>query len=119
MAQRVQVLLVDDLDGSDATETVTFGLDGVNYEIDLSADHAGELRKGLAKWVESARRVPARGAKAGRAATRATTRPRRPAANGDIAKIRAWAREQSLEVSDRGRIPAPIREAYYAAHREG
>ncbi|MDR1634992.1 MAG: Lsr2 family protein [Bifidobacteriaceae bacterium] len=118
MAQRVQVLLVDDIDGSEATETVTFGLDGVTYEIDLSGPHADELRQGLAKWLESARRLPARGARSGRSTGRATARPRRAAANTDIAKIRAWAREQGLEVSDRGRIPAPIRDAYYGANRE-
>jgi hypothetical protein len=114
MAQRVQVLLVDDLDGTEAAETVTFGLDGVTYEIDLTSDHADELRQGLAKWAEAARRLPARGPRAGRT----TNRPRR-AASDDIAKIRAWARGQGLEVSDRGRIPAPIRDAYYAANREG
>ncbi|MDR1189817.1 MAG: Lsr2 family protein [Bifidobacteriaceae bacterium] len=114
MAQRVQVLLVDDLDGSEAAETVTFGLDGAVYEIDLSSNHADQLRKGLAKWVEAGRRLPARGPRA----SRATARPKRPA-NEDIAKIRAWARAQGLEVSDRGRIPAPIQDAYYAANKKG
>ncbi|MDR2377808.1 MAG: Lsr2 family protein [Bifidobacteriaceae bacterium] len=118
MAQRVQVLLVDDLDGSEATETVTFGLDGATYEIDLSEAHAAELREGLAKWTESARRLSPRGSRSNRSAPRPPGRPRRAAASDDIAKIRAWARAQKLEVSDRGRIPAPIRDAYYAANKE-
>ncbi|MDR2373153.1 MAG: Lsr2 family protein [Bifidobacteriaceae bacterium] len=119
MAQRVQVLLVDDLDGSEAAETVSFGIDGVTYEIDLSGAHADELRRGLAKWVEAARRLPVRGGgRAIRSPGRPPARPR-AAVNGEIAKIRAWAREKGLEVSDRGRIPAPIRDAYYAANQEG
>ncbi|MDR3107107.1 MAG: Lsr2 family protein [Bifidobacteriaceae bacterium] len=118
MAQRVHVLLVDDVDGTEAAETVSFGLDGVAYEIDLSGANAEQLRKGLAKWIESARRLPAtRGAKAGRSTARAGGRPR-AVVNTDIAKIRAWARGQNMEISDRGRIPAPIQEAYYAAIRE-
>ncbi|MDR0366735.1 MAG: Lsr2 family protein [Bifidobacteriaceae bacterium] len=105
MAQHVQVLLVDDLDGSTAEETVTFGLDGVTYEIDLSGDHAEELRQGLANWLAVARRQTAR-----------QTKPRvRKPVDKETAKIRAWAREQGYDVSDRGRVPASIREAYHAA----
>ncbi|MDR1440852.1 MAG: Lsr2 family protein [Bifidobacteriaceae bacterium] len=115
MAQRVQVLLVDDLDGSEAAETVTFGLDGVTYEIDLTNPHADELRRSLGQWIDSGRRLPARGPRAARGGGR----PRRSVVDSDIAKIRAWARSQGMEVSDRGRIPAPIRDAYYGAHREG
>ena len=104
MAQKVHITLVDDIDGSDAAETVRFGLDNVVYEIDLSEAHAKELRDALAPWVEHARRRP------GQRATRRTT----VAASGksDAAKIRAWAQKQGIKVSDRGRIPADIRERY-------
>lgn len=107
MAQKVEVTLVDDLDHSPADENVTFGLDGVNYEIDLSADHARELRDALARYIESGRRSGGR-----------TSRGRGPAAakgKSDVGEIRAWARENGYNVHDRGRIQADIREAYYAA----
>ena len=71
MAQKVQVLLVDDIDGGTADETVTFGLDGVTYEIDLTAGHATELRDALAQWVGHARKV------GGRTSSKART-PRSP-----------------------------------------
>ncbi|MDR1825036.1 MAG: Lsr2 family protein [Bifidobacteriaceae bacterium] len=106
MAQRVQVLLLDDLDGGKANETVKFSLDGTFYEIDLSTAHAGELRDALAAYVAAGRRLPGRGVKL----------VRRGPVNSDSAKIRAWAQATGREVSDRGRIPAPLREAYYAAH---
>ncbi|MDR2113843.1 MAG: Lsr2 family protein [Bifidobacteriaceae bacterium] len=105
MASRTQVFLVDDLDGSEATDTVTFGLDGVTYEIDLNSEHADKLRQGLKVWVEAGRR------QTGRRASRGRTQ-----SSDETARIRAWAREQGLDVSDRGRIPAPLREAYLAAH---
>jgi hypothetical protein len=108
MAQRVQVLLVDDIDGGDAAETVTFALDGVTYEIDLSENNAAQLRGALARWVEGARRVSGR-AQRGRA-------PRR-AGGAETARIRAWAKENGHPVSDRGRIPQEIRQAYDAAMR--
>ncbi|MDR0504757.1 MAG: Lsr2 family protein [Bifidobacteriaceae bacterium] len=108
MAQRVQVLLVDDLDGGTAEETVTFALDGVNYEIDLSGHNAHQLREALKRWTDTARRVSNR---------RTTGRTRRPAnPNDDTAKVRAWALAAGHTVSDRGRIPQPIRDAYNAAH---
>lgn len=110
MAQKVQVLLVDDIDGGSADETVTFALDGVSYEIDLTTAHAAELRDALATWVGHARKVGGRSA-AGRSA--GTTRPRR---SSDAGAVRAWAKESGFEVSERGRISAEIREAYDAAH---
>ncbi|MDR0594890.1 MAG: Lsr2 family protein [Bifidobacteriaceae bacterium] len=118
MAQLVKVFLVDDLDGSEGAETVRFGLDGTAYEIDLSPANAERLRKSLAKWTEFARRLPSRGPKAGRSATRAANPARRAVNSGEMAKIRTWARSQGLEISDRGRIPVPIQESYYAATRE-
>lgn len=103
MARKTQVLLVDDIDGTDASNTVTFGLDGVSYEIDLNDENAAQLRSDLEKWTALARRTGGR-AKRGAA----------PA--GDAKKIREWASENGYEVSERGRIPAEIREAYAKAN---
>jgi hypothetical protein len=109
MAQKVQVLLVDDIDGGTADETVTFALDGVSYEIDLTTAHAAELRDAFATWVGHARKVGGRSS-----GTRtAAARPRR---SNDAGAVRAWAKENGFEVSERGRISAEIREAYDAAH---
>lgn len=114
MAQKVQVLLVDDLDGGEASETVTFALDGSSYEIDLSEKNADELRDAFAKYVGAAR-------KAGRATTSSSSRssssPRRSGGSASMdrdqaAAIRSWAKKQGLKVSDRGRIPATIIEQY-------
>lgn len=111
MAQRVQVLLVDDIDGSTADETVTFSLDGVSYEIDLTTAHASELRDSFATWVGHARKV------GGRSVTRSAGRGRKAASsNGDATAIREWARENGHSVSERGRISAEVRAAYSAAH---
>jgi hypothetical protein len=111
VAQKVQVLLVDDLDGGEADETVTFALDGVTYEIDLTTENADKLRGLLNPYTDSGRRT---GGRAGRGRTKA---PRSGGASGpDTAKIRAWAKEKGYEVNDRGRVPATIREAYEKAH---
>ena len=107
MAQKIQVILIDDLDGSTADETVTFALDGVNYEIDLTTDNAAALRNDFAKWVGAARKVTARSASRARA-------PRR--SSSDAGRIREWARANGHTVSERGRIPQNVREAYEAAH---
>jgi len=107
MAQKVHVILVDDIDGSEAEETIQFGLDGVNYEIDLSADNAGQLRDALANYVGHARRVGGRRSRGRSAAS----------SNGPSAsEVREWAREQGYEVSERGRVSAEVRSAYEAAH---
>ncbi|MCE1179739.1 MAG: Lsr2 family protein [Micrococcales bacterium] len=108
MAQRVQVMLVDDIDGSDAEETVTFGLDGVTYEIDLNVANAARLRDDLATWVGHARRSGGR-----RAAAKA---PSRAQSRGELTKIREWARKNGHQVSDRGRISAEVKAAYEKAH---
>jgi hypothetical protein len=111
VAQKVQVLLVDDLDGGEADETVTFALDGVTYEIDLTTANADKLRGLLNPYTDSGRRT---GGRAGRGRTKAV---RGGGASGpDTAKIRAWAKEKGYEVNDRGRVPATIREAYEKAH---
>jgi hypothetical protein len=107
MAQKVRVLLIDDLDGSDAVETVSFAVDGVTYEIDLNEKNAGDLREAFAPWIGHARRSGGR-----RSAGR---RGSSSAKSGDTAAIREWARSNGYEVSDRGRVPAEIREAYTAA----
>jgi hypothetical protein len=107
MAQKVNVLLVDDIDGSGAEETIQFGLDGTHYEIDLNSDHAQELRGQLDRYVKAARKVTG---SAGRPA-----RVRRTTANDAKSKeIRNWARERDLDVNDRGRIPADIVAQYEA-----
>ncbi|RRO15761.1 Lsr2 family protein [Saccharopolyspora rhizosphaerae] len=110
MAQKVTVQLVDDVDGSQADSTVEFALDGVNYQIDLSADNAAKLRDALASYVANARKTGGRkrsGTKAGKSSSAPTQadRERNQA-------IREWAREQGMQVSDRGRIPAEVVEAY-------
>jgi hypothetical protein len=111
MARKVEVHLLDDIDGSRADETVKFGLDGTSYEIDLSARHADKLRASLAKFILSSRRL-------GRAQPPPTGRARGGApARIDRAQnqaIRDWARSKGIEVSDRGRIPAHIAEQYQA-----
>jgi hypothetical protein len=109
MAQKVQVLLVDDLDGSEATETVTFGLDGSAYEIDLSTGNANKLRKELEPYVEHAR-------KATGAATARRRRTRTGPGRERSAQIRAWAKQRGYKVNERGRIPANIVAEYEAAH---
>lgn len=117
MAQQILVSLVDDLDGSEADETVQFALDGVTYEIDLSAENAEELRDALAPYIEHARRAggrkrtSSRRRRNGQVTTRSSTAERE-----QNQAIRAWAREQGYEISDRGRIPTEVAEAYRKAH---
>ena len=109
MAQKVNVLLVDDIDGSDADETIPFGLDGTHYEIDLNSDHAQELRGQLERYVKAARKVTG---SAGR-----PSRVRRATENDARNKeIRNWAKERNLDVNDRGRIPAGIVAQYEEAN---
>ena len=106
MAQKVQIVLIDDLDGGAADETVLFGLDGQSYEIDLTKANAAKLRDALAVYVGSAR-------KAGRSGRSPS---RRPGRGGDtrVAEIRAWAKSQGLKVNERGRVPADIVAKYDA-----
>ena len=106
MAQKVTVVLEDDLTGGPAEQTVRFAFEGADYEIDLSAKNAAAFGKQLAPYIEHAR-------KAGRLSA---SRPGRTSTNrqrsGDI---RAWAKEHGLAVSERGRIPASVAEQYHAA----
>ena len=109
MAQKVQTLFIDDLDGSAAEGTVRFGLDGTEYEVDLNAEHAQALRDALVRYVSAARRVG--------------SNARRPARNGRKAlasgmnptEVREWAKAQGIEVKDRGRVPAEVVVKFKAA----
>lgn len=112
MAQKVLVSLVDDLDGSEAEETIEFGLDGVAYQIDLSTDNAEELRDALAQFIEHARRAGGRKRATPKAAAKAAVA--RPVIDREQNQaIRAWARKNGYQVSDRGRIPSEVVEAYH------
>jgi hypothetical protein len=114
MAQKVTVSLVDDLDGSEAGETVEFGLDGAFYEIDLSEDNAERLRDALAEYVGHARRSGGRKRTGGRVAV-AGRAPRTASADREQNQaMREWARKQGMNISDRGRIPKEVAEAYNA-----
>jgi len=109
VAQKIQTLLIDDLDGSEAEGTVRFGLDGTEYEIDLNAGHAQALRDALARYIQAARRAgggarrPARGGR------------RAPAGGVNNSEIREWAKAQGIEVKDRGRVPADVVARFKAA----
>jgi hypothetical protein len=110
VAQKIQTLFIDDLDGSAAEGTVRFGLDGAEYEIDLNAKHAGELRNSLARYVDAGRRV-------GISARKPARGSRRHLANGlDTTEVREWARAQGIEVKDRGRVPAELIVKFRAAN---
>ncbi|MEO3937898.1 Lsr2 family protein [Dermatophilaceae bacterium Soc4.6] len=111
MAQRVQVVLEDDVDGGDASETVLFGLDGVSYEIDLNDTNASALREALATWVGHARRSGGRRT-TGRKAAAPGSSPKR----NDLSEVREWARKNGHTVSERGRVSAAVQEAYDQAH---
>lgn len=106
MVQRVHMVLEDDLDGSEAAETVHFALDGVSYEIDLSDKHAGELREVLAEWVARARRTGGRKTQAKKIKA------------GSANDIRAWALANGIQVSSRGRVAAEVVQAYEQAMLE-
>jgi hypothetical protein len=106
MAQRTQVLYVDDIDGSEAEGTLRFGFDGTDYEIDLNKDHADQFAQVIGPFIAAARKVassrrPARGTRAGRQ---------------NLSDVRAWARNQGIKISERGRIPADVLAKYNAAH---
>ena len=105
MARKTRVVLSDDLDGSAATSTVGFALDGVTYEIDLNDENTQKLRDDFAAWLEHARRVGGR-------ARPGTSRGRRD----ETKRIREWAQANGYEIGDRGRISTEIRQAYAAAN---
>jgi nucleoid-associated protein Lsr2 len=109
MAKRVQVIHTDDIDGSEAAETITFSLDGINYSIDLSEANAKKLREAFAPYVAAGERE--RGA-----STRRAGGGRRKSGSTAATDVRAWAAEQGMQVSARGRVSAEVREAYERAH---
>ncbi|MQY08694.1 histone-like nucleoid-structuring protein Lsr2 [Actinomadura macrotermitis] len=109
MAQKVEVLLVDDIDGGEADETVTFSLDGITYEIDLSKKNAARLREGLEPFVAGAR-------KARKSAGRPVKTTRTAGNRERSAEIREWAKSHNIAVNERGRIPATVIEKFEAAH---
>ena len=121
MAEQVTVSLVDDLDGSQAEETVEFSLDGVDYAIDLHADHAETLREELSPYTQQGKRVGGRKKSRASHTNKASGKTRREPTTSVSARernqaIRTWAQAAGYEVSDRGRIPAEIVEAYDKAH---
>ena len=121
MAQKVQVILVDDVDGGEASETVSFALDGVSYEIDVSESNAAALRDALAPWVGHARRVGGRsgGSGGGRARSgggSSSSGRSRGNSKHDLSDVRSWARENGFQVSDRGRVSSEVIAAYEKAH---
>ena len=107
MAKRVQVIHTDDIDGSEAAETISFALDGINYSIDLSAENAQKLRDAFAPYIAAGERDRS---------SRRSGSGRRKSAGTAATDIRAWAAEQGMQVSSRGRVSAEVREAYERAH---
>src|SRR5277367_2175827 len=107
MAQQIQTLFIDDIDGGAADGTVRFGLDGADYEIDLSGEHSNELRKALEKYIEHSRKFGG--------TARRSPRGHRGAPAVDTAKIREWAKGNGYDIKDRGRVPADLVAKYQAA----
>lgn len=114
MAQQTIVRLVDDLDGSEAVETIAFAIDGKTYEIDLNADHAKALRENLADHIAVARNGSRKGS--GATFTALGKRSRTAADTEQTRAIRQWARQNGHQVSDKGRISAKVQEAFHAVH---
>lgn len=113
MAQQTTITLIDDLDGSEADEQVEFGVDGRTYAIDLSAENAGRLRESLAPFVSAARRTGTSPRRAGAGSSPNGSSASERAANR---AIREWAIAQGMKISERGRIPSSVLEAYQNAH---
>lgn len=108
MAQQIQTLFIDDIDGGEAAGTVRFALDGVDYEIDLSSKRSDELHAALDKYIGHARKV-------GGSRRAARGSGRRGASGVDTHKVREWAKEQGIDIKDRGRVPANVVEQFQAA----
>ena len=104
MAQRVEVILEDDIDGSPADQTVRFALNGTSYEIDLSSQNAQALRSSLGRYIEHARKASGR-----------PPQTRAPRKRTDTSAVREWARAHGKEISARGRVPASVMKEYEAA----
>jgi hypothetical protein len=117
VAKKTTVSFIDDLDGSEASGTVEFALDGRSYEIDLSDENAARLRDALAPFVTAGRKAGGRSSGRGRGQSKPAAEPEKPARSNraETAAIRQWAREHGHEISERGRIPKSVLEAYRAA----
>jgi hypothetical protein len=109
MARETLIKLTDDLDGTEAVESVTFALRGTEWELDLSPKNVAALEKALGKYMDAGRRV-------GRPKAKRAPRARAKVTQGSVPEIRAWAAANGYTVSSRGRIPGEIREAFEAAH---
>jgi hypothetical protein len=107
MAQRIQTLFLDDIDGGEAEGTVCFGLDGTNYEIDLNAQHSKELQAALSPYIVHARKVSG--------ITRRPVRGGSSTAGPDTKAVRAWAAGQGIALKNRGRVPAGVVAEFLAA----
>lgn len=120
MARKIVHQLVDDLDGTllevGSGETVLFSLDGRAYEIDLTDDNAAALRGALAPYIDAARSVSSRSSTPSARSGSGSDRKQKRAGQRDYAPVRAWAKENGYTLSDRGRIPADVLDAYDAAH---
>jgi len=120
MAQTTQIVLTDDLDGSEATRTVTFAFEGAGYEIDLNDEHAAAIEESFAEWIAAARRSGGRSTssagrpRSGRAASGASSGASSGPRRGDLDDVRAWARENGHAVADRGRVKQSVLDAYDA-----
>lgn len=108
--KKTQIVLVDDIDGTEAVDTISFSYEGINYEIDLNEEHIQEFTGSISKWIEAARRV------GGRQAKRGKNGRGRGASASKAGLIREWAQGQGIAVNERGRISAEIVAAYEAAH---
>jgi hypothetical protein len=115
MAKQVITVLTDDLDGGDADRTVEFGLDGVNYTIDLSEKNAGKLRTALDAYIANAVRVGRQTVSTRIASRSAAAGPKQTNREQNLA-IREWAKKAGREISDRGRIPSEVVKAFQDAH---
>jgi len=107
VAQKVQTLYIDDIDGGEAAGTARFGLDGADYEIDLSAEHTDELHATLRTYIDHARKIGG--------TSRRASRSRRAGSAIETTAVRTWAREQGIDIKDRGRVPADVVAKYEAA----
>ena len=109
MAQKIQTLFIDDIDGGEAEGTVRFGLDGADYEIDLSTAHSEALHKTLQTYIAHARKVSG-------AARRSARSGSRRSFNGiDTTAVRTWAKQNGYDIKDRGRVPASVIAKYKEA----
>lgn len=111
MAQRVDVVVTDDFDGTPGAQSVYFGLDGVEYTVDLSTDHEKQFREFLGAYIGVGRRIGRGGS-----ASPTRKRPKSDSAGDETVVIRAWARDNGYPVKERGRVPQSVKDAYHAAH---